>query len=215
MTAHFNRPPGWPAEPPGWVPPPGWRPDPAWPAPPAGWELWIDEHGRPPAPQSAPVNHQPAQDKRVGEALIAAYTSIRPPLAGLSGRARALLVGGLVLAAVVGIAAAVNASAGTSASFTVETHDIFKNWSRSAYGVDTSGWSYDTNACDMVAESLHAAMKDKTLDLDRAQVLDALSASGGWGYTLRNNLNYYGHQAAVEEIVQTGTYCADYIAKRY
>jgi hypothetical protein len=53
MTAHFNRPPGWPAEPPGWVPPPGWRPDPAWPAPPAGWDLWIDEHGRPVAPPSA------------------------------------------------------------------------------------------------------------------------------------------------------------------
>jgi hypothetical protein len=77
MTAHFNRPPGWPAEPPGWVPPPGWRPDPAWPAPPEGWELWIDEHGRPLAPQSALVKHQPAQDKRVGEALIAAYKSIR------------------------------------------------------------------------------------------------------------------------------------------
>lgn len=41
MEYRFNRPPSWPAPPPGWRPPPGWQPDPSWPRPPRGWRLWV------------------------------------------------------------------------------------------------------------------------------------------------------------------------------
>ena len=42
-TTRFNRPPGWPPAPAGWVAPPGWQPDSSWPEPPPGWQLWVEE----------------------------------------------------------------------------------------------------------------------------------------------------------------------------
>lgn len=40
---HFNPPPGWPAQPPGWIPPAGWQPDPSWPPAPDAWTWWVSE----------------------------------------------------------------------------------------------------------------------------------------------------------------------------
>jgi hypothetical protein len=61
MSWKFNPPPGWPAQPEGWVPPPGWTPDPNWPPPPAGWQFWVAADASPappfsagPPPQAAP-----------------------------------------------------------------------------------------------------------------------------------------------------------------
>lgn len=53
----FNAPPGWPPQPPGWVPPEGWQPDPAWPRPPADWLFWVPARtaNPEPAPPSAPI----------------------------------------------------------------------------------------------------------------------------------------------------------------
>lgn len=45
----FNPPPNWPAPAPGWQPPAGWQPDPSWGPPPPGWNLWVDDLGRPAA----------------------------------------------------------------------------------------------------------------------------------------------------------------------
>lgn len=47
MPARFNPPPNWPQPDPGWQPPAGWTPDPTWGPPPPGWNLWVDEQGRP------------------------------------------------------------------------------------------------------------------------------------------------------------------------
>jgi hypothetical protein len=63
MSWKFNPPPGWPAQPEGWVPPPGWVPDPSWPPPPAGWQFWVpagSETASPPASAAPPSAPPPA-----------------------------------------------------------------------------------------------------------------------------------------------------------
>ncbi|HEY8474636.1 MAG TPA: hypothetical protein VIL37_18625 [Natronosporangium sp.] len=61
MSWKFNPPPGWPAQPEGWVPPPGWAPDPSWPPPPPGWQFWVPAGSSPaPAPTSPPAAPPPA-----------------------------------------------------------------------------------------------------------------------------------------------------------
>jgi hypothetical protein len=49
----FNPPPGWPSQPPGWVPPEGWSPSPDWPKAPEGWAFWVV--APPDAPPSPPA----------------------------------------------------------------------------------------------------------------------------------------------------------------
>jgi hypothetical protein len=53
----YNRPPGWPPAPKGFVPGPNWRPDPSWPELPPGWQVWVDD-GPPSA--AAPPPARPA-----------------------------------------------------------------------------------------------------------------------------------------------------------
>lgn len=58
----FNPPPGWPAQPPGWVPPDNWKPDPSWPKPPEGWAFWVvapAEAPPSPSPQAADIPPPP------------------------------------------------------------------------------------------------------------------------------------------------------------
>jgi len=65
MSWKFNPPPGWPAQPEGWVPPPGWIPDPSWPPAPPGWQFWVPagsgQPGGTPTPTPTPAAPPPAQ----------------------------------------------------------------------------------------------------------------------------------------------------------
>jgi hypothetical protein len=51
ILPRFNRPPGWPEPPKGWLPDLAWSPDPTWPKAPPDWVLVIDDES-PSAPRA-------------------------------------------------------------------------------------------------------------------------------------------------------------------
>ena len=96
--------------------------------------------------------------------------------------------------------------------FTSQTQDAFAKFASYGYHVDTSGWTYDDSACDLIGQTLHAALNDPNHDLSRDDVMYMLGPSSGWGQTLRNNLR--GDSDLVASVVDAGTECADKIAAK-
>lgn len=81
----FNKPPGWPDAPEGWVPDPTWTPDPAWTPPPPGWDFWTNDYG---IPIRGPVGLYPNdKSSRRSKALLGTA-------AGLAGLIVGLMAGG-------------------------------------------------------------------------------------------------------------------------
>jgi hypothetical protein len=115
----------------------------------------------------------------------------------------------------VGVTACGGGDSATSSDirFDSRTQDAFARFASYRYQVDTSGWTYDDSACDLIAQTMHAAKNDpSSTDWSREQVMRLLGPASYWGQSLRNN--FRGDTDLVAAVVDAGTECADDIAAK-